>query len=287
MGSNNPNKIIPDSTAVRVALWRALHLQVDAAPHVLEDDVGLQLANPGEGWEQRPDMNPQWTRGYRASIVGRARFIEDLVLERFHQGVDQYVILGAGLDTFAQRRPKSASKLRIFEVDQPETQEWKKKRLKELEFGVAEGLKFVPVDFEAGESWPEKLKASGFDIQRPAVVASTGVSMYLTKEANLATLRQIASLAPGTTLAMTFILPLELIDAAEHDQHKMVYERAKAAGTPFLSFFSPTDILALARQAGFKKAEHISRAEIIQRYFTGRKDGLEPGSGEEFLIARA
>jgi methyltransferase (TIGR00027 family) len=286
MGSNNPDKIIPDSTAVRVALWRALHLQVDAAPHVLEDDVGLQLANPGEGWEQRPDMNPQWTRGYRASIVGRARFIEDLVLERFHQGVDQYVILGAGLDTFAQRRPKSASKLRIFEVDQPETQEWKKQRLKELGLEAAEGLKFVPVDFEAGESWPEKLKASGFDIQRPAVVASTGVSMYLTKEANLATLRQIASLAPGTTLAMTFILPLELIDAAEHDQHKMVYERAKAAGTPFLSFFSPTDILALARQAGFKKAEHISRAEIVQRYFVGRKDGLEPGSGEEFLVAR-
>src|SRR5882724_13372153 len=108
----------PDSTAVRVALWRALHLEVDSPPHVLEDEVGLKLAAPDDGWRSRPDMSP-FTRPFRASILGRARFIEDLVVEEAARGVEQYVILGAGLDTFAQRRPEIAAKLRIFEVDRP------------------------------------------------------------------------------------------------------------------------------------------------------------------------
>src|SRR5437868_2165902 len=94
----------PDSTAVRVALWRAIHVQLDPRPHVLEDEIGLRLAAPDEGWRSRPDMDPQGTSPFRASIVARARFIEDLVVERAGHGVRQYVILGAGLDTFAQRR---------------------------------------------------------------------------------------------------------------------------------------------------------------------------------------
>ena len=99
----NSSNFVPDSTAVRVSLWRALHVLHDASPHILEDDIGLKLIAPDEDWRQRPDMHPQGTRGYRASIVGRARFIEDLVQEEAGKGVRQYVILGAGLDTFAQR----------------------------------------------------------------------------------------------------------------------------------------------------------------------------------------
>jgi len=276
---------VPDSTAVRVALWRALHVQVDPPPHVLEDEIGLQLIAPPEGWRNRPDMNPQGTRGYRASIVGRARFIEDLVLEHANRGLSQYVILGAGLDTFGQRRPEVAEKLRVYEVDQPATQEWKRRRLMELGLGIADNLRFVPVDFEAGESWRDKLTASGFDASKPAVIASTGVSMYLTMDANRAKLREIAALATGSTLAMSFLLPLDLVDPEERTQHEMVYERAKAAGTPFLSFFRPSEIVALAIEAGFREAKHVSRADIIQRYFTGRTDGLQPSSGEEFLVA--
>jgi methyltransferase (TIGR00027 family) len=276
---------IPDSTAVRVALWRALHLEADAPPPVLADEVGLRLAAPDPGWRERPDMHPDGTRGYRASIVGRARFIEDLVCERAEKGVGQYVILGAGLDTFAQRRPEMARKVRVFEIDKPETQAWKKRRLEELGLGIAENLQFVPVDFEAGERWREKLARSGFRADQPAVVASTGVSMYLTKEANLASLREIAALAPGSTLAMTFLLTLDLIDPAERAQHEMVYERARAAGTPFVSFFRPPELLAMAREAGFREARHVDRAALIARYFMGRADGLQPSSGEEFLVA--
>jgi len=107
----------PDNTAVRVALWRALHVEVDSPPPVFEDEVGLKLAAPDDGWRSRPDMSP-FTRPFRASIVARARFIEDLVAEQAARGVGQYVILGAGLDTFAQRRPEIASRLLVFEIDQ-------------------------------------------------------------------------------------------------------------------------------------------------------------------------
>lgn len=271
----------PDHTAVRVALWRALHVQVDSPPYVLKDEVGLRLAAPEDGWRQRPDMDPEGTRGFRASIVARARFVEDLVTEQVGHDVTQYVILGAGLDTFAQRRPEIASRIQVFEVDQPGTQAWKRRRLIELGFGIPEWLRLVPVDFEAGWSWWEQLKAAGFDASRPAVVASTGVTQYLTKDAITATLRQVARLAPGSTLAMTFLLPLELerseVDAAE--------KGARASGTPFISFFMPEEMLALAREAGFREARHISSADLNKRYFTGRTDSLWLPSGEEFLIA--
>ena len=97
----------PDSTAVRVALWRAMHVQVDPPPHVLEDEIGLKLAAPDDGWRRRPDMDLHATRLFRASIVARARFIEDLVVEQARRGVSQYVILGAGLDTFASAGRRS------------------------------------------------------------------------------------------------------------------------------------------------------------------------------------
>src|ERR1700722_13697000 len=241
----------PDTTAVRTALWRALHVEVDAPPHVLEDEGGLRLAPPGGGGRDRPDMHPVFTSGFRASIVARARFIEDLVAERAAHGVDQYVLLGAGLDTFGQRRPELAARLRVFEVDQPGTQAWKAQRLAELGYGVPEWLRLVPVDFEAGASWWGLLAEAGFSPAAPAVVASTGVSMYLTREANAATLRQLAGLAPGSTVAMTFLLPAELLDKQDRPGLAMAANGARASGTPFISYFAPGEIVALARAAGF------------------------------------
>jgi methyltransferase (TIGR00027 family) len=276
----------PDSTAVRVALWRALHVLLDPPPHVLEDEVGLELADPDDGWRSRPDMDPDGTRLFRASIVARARFIEDLVVEHAGRGVGQYVILGAGLDTFAERRPDIAARLRVFEVDQPGHQAWKRRRLAELGFGIPEWLRLVPVDFEAGESWRERLAAAGFDDGQPAVVASTGVSMYLTKEANVAALRQVASLAPGSTLATTFILPLQLTDPDVRPGLEQAVKGARASGTPFISFFTPTEMLALAREAGFREVRHVSAASLAERYFADRTDGLRPpGNSEELLVA--
>jgi methyltransferase (TIGR00027 family) len=274
-----------DGTAVRVALWRAMHVQVDPPPHVLEDEIGLQLAGPDDGWRDRPDMHPAGTSRFRAAIVARARFIEDLVAEQAGRGVAQYVILGAGLDTFAQRRPEIAARLRVFEVDQPGPQAWKRQRLIELGFGIPEWLRLVPVDFEAGGSWWEQLIAAGFDPGQPAVVVSTGVSMYLTKDSNAATLRQLAGLAPGSTLAMTFLLPAELLDAEDRPGFQVAERGARAAGTPFISFYTPDEMLALAREAGFKDAEVVAGTLLTERYFAGRTDGLRPSSGEDLLVA--
>lgn len=274
-----------DRTAVRVAMWRAMHLQVDAPPHVFEDEIGLRLAAPDAGWRRRPDMAVKATSRARASILARARFIEDLVVQQTGHGVGQYVILGAGLDTFAQRRPDIASRLRVFEVDPPGPQDWKRQRLIELGFGLPEWLRFVPVDFEAGWSWWEELAKAGFDAGQPAIVASTGVAMYLTREANAATLRQIAALTPGSTLAMTFMLPLELIEPEERPSRQTTEKFARMAGTPFLNFFTPPEMLALAREAGFREAQHVSAASLAQRYFADRTDGLRPSSSEELLLA--
>ncbi len=275
----------PDNTAVRVALWRALHTLIDAAPHVLKDDLGLTLAAPDEGWRRRGDMHPQHTGRNRASIVARARFIEDLVEAQAAEGVGQYVILGAGLDTFAQRRPEIASTLRIFEIDQPATQAWKRRRLEELGLGVPDGLRFVPVDFEAGGSWPDELARVGFAPDRPALAVSTGVAIYLTREANMATLRQIAAFAPGSTLAMSFSPPLDLIEPAERPAIEGAKRGAAGNGTPFIGFYSPNDMVGMALEAGFKTGRHISSADLEALYFSGRADGLRPSSFEQLLVA--
>ncbi|MDX3760910.1 class I SAM-dependent methyltransferase [Streptomyces mirabilis] len=276
---------VPDSTAVRVALWRAMHVRVDSPPHVIEDEIGLRLAAPDEGWQRRPDMDPRGTSGFRAAIVARARFIEDLVAERAGHGVAQYVVLGAGLDTFAQRRPEIAARLRVFEIDQPGTQAWKRRRLIELGYGIPDWLRLVPVDFEAGADWWEQLSDAGFDPGRPTVVACTGVTMYLTKDATAATLRRLALLAPGSTLAVTFMLPAELVDDADRPALEATKPRAQAAGTPFISFYAPQEMLALARDAGFKDVHHVSGTVLAERYFADRTDDLRPSSGEDLLVA--
>jgi methyltransferase (TIGR00027 family) len=273
----------PDNTAVRVAMWRALHLKVDPPPHILVDEVGLQLVAPDDDWPNRPDMSP-FTRPFRASILARARFIEDLVSDQIERGIDQYLILGAGLDTFAQRRPGLASRIVVYEIDQPGPQAWKRQRLVDLGLGIPPFLRFVPVDFEAGDLWWQRLAAAGFDIRRPAIIASTGVSMYLTRDANAAMFARIATLASGTTLAMSFMLPIEMADPELRVGFERAAAGAQANGTPFLSFFTPTQMLALASAAGFREARHVAATELTERYFAGRSDGLRPPNNAEELL---
>ena len=218
--------------------------------------------------------------------MARARFIEDLVAEQAGHGVAQYVILGAGLDTFAQRRPEIASRLRVFEVDQPGPQAWKRQRLIELGFGVPDWLRLVPVDFEAGGSWWEQLAAAGFDPGQPAVVASTGVSMYLTKEATAATLRQLAGLAAGSTLAMTFLLPPELLDDADRSGLQAAERGARSRRDAVHQLLHP------GRRCWPWPATPVSETpgtcrgpRSAERYFADRTDGLRPSSGEDLLVA--
>jgi methyltransferase (TIGR00027 family) len=165
------------------------------------------------------------------------------------------VILGAGLDTFFQRHPD----VKVFELDQPGPQAWKRQRLAELGVPIPT---MVPANFE--EPWWDALVDGGFAPDQPAVVACTGVSMYLSREAVRALLAQAAKLAPGSTLVMSFGLPGELTQ---------------------MTTFEPQELMAMAREAGFPHVEHVSSTSLGERYFAGRPDGLWPSSYQDLLVA--
>ncbi len=181
-GVSAPADHTPDPTAVRTALWRALHMLVDQSPPALDDMLGLRIADVDDSWRQRPDMDPVRMSTNRASIVARSRLAEDVVSA---SGATQYVILGAGLDTFAQRHDGPTQ---VFEIDAPATSAWKRDRLDALGLRAAERLHLVPVDFEAGESWLDQVVTAGLDPAIPTVVSMLGVTMYLSREAISATL---------------------------------------------------------------------------------------------------
>ncbi len=190
------------------------------------------------------------------------------------------------MDTFAQRRPDLAARLVVFEVDRPSAQAWKRQRLIELGFGIPSFLRLVPVDFEAGDAWWERVTASGFDAGQAAIVACSGVSMYLTREAITATLLSVARLAPGSTLALSFMLPVEFANPDVRPAIERAAEGARANGTPFISWFTPEQMLGLGREAGFRDVRHVSAAALAERYFANRSDGLRPpNNAEELLVA--
>jgi len=162
--------------------------------------------------------------------------------------------------------------------------EWKQHQLIRLGFGVPEYLHFVFADFETSSWWNELLKA-GFDTSKPAFVACTGVSLYLTRETISSALNQIATLAPGSTLAMAFYLPMELLDDEDQPMQLIAGKGAREAGTPFVSFFTPNEILTLGSEANFKEVKTISTKNMEQLYFAERTDNLLPASGEVFLLA--
>lgn len=282
----NSQASLPDPTAVRVALWRAIHALDDSAPHVIEDKIGLRLISPDPDWRERPDMDPDATKPFRASILARARFIEDYVEEQANRGIRQYLIFGAGLDTFAQRRPELASRMNVFEIDRPDVQAWKRQRLVELGYGIPEWLRLVPLNFESNDNWLLRLEAAGFELKKPAVVASTGVSMYLTNDANTATMNWCAQLAHGSTLLMSFLQPIDSVDPRVRSEVDTAQKGARNSGTPFISFYRPDEIMSLAREAGFSHVTHVPAAMLAHLYFEGRPDGLRPpDKGEEILIA--
>lgn len=271
----------PDSSAVRTALWRALHVQVDPPPHLVADEVGLALADPEDGWQQRPDMHPVGTAPYRIGIVARTRYVEDLLVD---EGIDQYVLLGAGLDSFVQRHPERD--VQVFEVDQPGPQAWKRRRLEELGLGVPNHLHLVPVDFEADDDWWSALLAAGFDPSARALVSSSGVSMYVSEEATATTLHRLAGMAPGSLVVMTFMFPLDQAAPAERPGLDAAARGAAAAGTPWVGFYTAAEIVALAEAAGFPEAHAVTTAELTERYVSARTDGLRPAGGEGVLLAR-
>lgn len=282
MGQSTKTKR-PDNTALRTALWRALHIRVDDKPYIIEDEIGFKLIKPENGWQERPYM--KYTKRLRASIVARARFIEDVAKEQIEKGVKQYVLLGAGLDSFAERNTVISSHVDIYEIDQPDTISWKEEKLIENDYKIPDNLHFVPVDFETSSWWDELLDKE-FNVHQPAFVSCTGVTLYLTKDAIVDTLKKMSLLASGSTIAIAFYLPLEQLDEEDKPLMEMSIKGAAASETPFLSFCSIDEIVKLAQGIGLKEIKTLSTKDMTDKYFKDRTDNFVPASGEFFLVAR-
>jgi methyltransferase (TIGR00027 family) len=264
-------------TAVRVAERRALHQLIDE-PRVFDDPLAVRIL--GAETERQMRATPQaYDRSplspyLRAAFVARSRFAEDELAVAVARGVRQYIVLGAGYDTFAYRNPYPD--LRVFEVDHPATQAAKRQRLTEVGIEVPPSLTYVPIDF-AQTSLPEVLAASGFDDQKPAFVSWLGVVPYLELDAIRATFRFITALPKGTTLVFDYGSQPSDLGLVGRFVFKRMAARVEAAGEPWKTFFAPADLLALLRESGFSLAEDSGPDDLNARYFAGRKDRLRIG----------
>jgi methyltransferase (TIGR00027 family) len=257
-------------TALRVAIRRAAH-QVMDRPRVLDDPIAVPLLGSGHDRDMERAMH-KVGRDFRAFMAARSRYVEDRLGEAVAHGVTQYVVLGAGLDTFAYRNPFPA--LRVFEVDFPATQAWKRALLDEAAIALPAGLVFVPLDFEH-KTLAEGLAEAGFDPRKAAFFGWLGVVPYLTLDAFRATLDTIAQLPAGTAVGFDYALAPETLSPLGRNAFDALAGRVAAAGEPFRLFFTPHTLEAELRRAGFQRFEQLDYAQLNERYFKGRADGLK------------
>lgn len=261
------------NTALGVAALRAAHQVLDAEPRILEDPIAVRLLDEGilERMRQKPAFyQSPGVRGLRSHVVLRSRFAEDALARAAARGVAQYVVLGAGLDTFAYRQPGWARSLSILEVDHPASQRAKRERLATAGVELPSNLEFAPIDFEL-DSLESGLARSGFDPARPAFFSWLGVTMYLTEPAIDAVFRYVAGLPAGSALAFTFAPPEEVRAPGSPSLSAM----AAAVGEPWLTRFTPEQLEPKLRGFGFSRVAFLSPADAAP-HFEGRSDRLPP-----------
>lgn len=274
----------PSRTALRVAMRRAAHQLYDARPLVFEDPVAVPIL--GEIYAEEVRRTPQrpdrpWSVGLRAFMVARSRYAEDNLARAVAGGVEQYVLLGAGLDTFAHRNHFPA--LHVFEVDHPATQDWKRELLGAGRLPEPPRHTYVPVDFER-QTLAAQLTAAGFDASRPAFFSWLGVVPYLTLEAFRSTVGFVGSLPAGTGLALDYSQPRDVLPPLERLGFDSLASRVQLAGEPFQLFFTPEEIAAELR--AFGSIEDLGTREMNAHYFAGRTDSLRlMGSAGRMLSA--
>lgn len=271
----------PSQTAHRVALRRAAH-QLWDNPKVFDDPVALKIIPPDARAElaaSRPsDSSP--SRHLRAFMVARSRFAEDHLAEAVWRGVKQYVVLGAGLDTFAYRNPYPD--LRVYEVDYPATQAWKRQRLQLSDIPIPPTLTFAPIDFEK-DTLQTGLANVGFQTNQAAFFSWLGVTPYLAEATVLATLRWISS-CPDSGVAFDYAVPRSALGFFHQMTFDALAARVASAGEPFVGFFDPEALSLKLQQMGFKHIEDLNGDEINTRYFSERTDGLRVGGGLAHLM---
>jgi methyltransferase (TIGR00027 family) len=275
-------------TTQRPALLRAAHQLLDDVPKIFVDPLAVGLIPEASAEAIFADGALMHSRPYqllRSVFVVRARYAEDCLAEAVRDGVGQYVILGAGLDTFAYRQPAYARDLEIFEVDHPATQAWKRTRLTAQGITPPRNLRYLAVDFER-DRLERRLAESGFSMQRPAFFSWLGVVQFLSAPAIEATLRFIAGLPRGSAITLSFAVPRDLLDGEHLELAEYSIESCASRGEPWVSLCRPGDLRTLARQAGFSDSEHLDPAVVAERYFSSRSDGLCAPRHEQLLTAR-
>jgi len=264
----------PSRTAQGAAVLRASHQILDQPP-ILDDPLALRIL--GARLESEVRANPRPGRAaLRAFVALRSRFAEDQLARAVHRGVGQYVVLGAGLDTFAYRNRFPGSRLHVFEVDHPATQTWKIGRLQEVGIDIPDSLSFVPVDFER-QSLSAELKRAGFRPEEPAFFSWLGVVVYLTSDAVRATLEFIASLATGTEVVFDYGIPSSSLTDAERASRDAAAKRVAAIGEPWITYFDPASLALELLDIGFSDVEDLGPHQARERYLSNRLDGLRIG----------
>jgi methyltransferase (TIGR00027 family) len=267
----------PGHTALTAAAARAAHLEVDSEPRIFADHLASVLlgsqADELIGFHRAHAAHPVLACA-RGQVVVRSRCTEDRLARRVAGGIGQYVILGAGLDSFACR-PGLAGRVRVFEVDHPASQAWKREALARAGVRPAGAVSYVPADLET-TSLTDALAAGGFDLSRPAVVSWLGVVMYLTLPAIERTLAAVGSLAAGTELIADYLLPAGLRDAAGDTYAELVQPVAAEQGEPWQTFLSPDDMAALLTRHGFSVAAQAGQQEALGPELWQRRDALRP-----------
>jgi methyltransferase (TIGR00027 family) len=269
-------------TALRVAIRRAAHQLIDV-PRVLDDPIAVRLVGPGFARDMERAMHPV-ARDFRAFMAVRSRYVEDQLAAAVARGVAQYVVLGAGLDTFAYRNPFPA--LRVFEVDFPATQAWKRALLAEAGIAAPAELTFVPLDFEH-KALAAGLAEAGFDAGAAAFFGWLGVTPYLTLEAFRATLDAIAQLPAGSGVGFDYALSPETLGPAGRTAFNALANRVAAAGEPFRLFFTPGELETELRRAGFQRIEQRDSDQLNEMYFKDRADGLKLSAVKLGMLATA
>lgn len=257
-------------TALRVGIRRAAH-QVMEKPRILEDPIAVRLVGPGYARDMKRASH-KVGRDFRAFMAARSRYVEDRLAEAVSRGVAQYVILGAGLDTFAYRNPFPS--LRVFEVDFPATQQWKREMLQAAKIALPGNLTFVPLDFEH-KALAEGLAEAGFDAGAPSFFSWLGVVPYLTLAAFRATLGVVGQLPAGSGVGFDYAVAPETLSPVGRTAFDRLSDRVAAAGEPFQLFFTPETMEAELRRAGFHRFEQVDSDQLNDLYFKERADGLK------------
>ena len=274
----------PSRTAERVAVHRARHQLLDD-PKIFVDPFALPIL--GEETAERlrregPRGDDASSRAMRAQMVARSLHAEEALAHAAQRGVLQYLVLGAGLDTFAYRNPYPA--LRVFEVDHPATQAWKRERLRASGVTVPASTQFTPIDFDR-ESLTEALAGAGFEATQAAFVSWLGVTPYLEPSATYSTLRALAKLAPGSGVTFDYILDRDLLPAGERVRFEGLDARVSAAGEPFRGLFRPHELRADLFAMSFATVEDLDREALNERYLHSRADGLRVLGSSHLLTA--